>query len=550
MQRRKTEANTGGDTGPRRGSRAGQIAFACALLLIGLFSVYYPTLLSGFRQLQQNLGDPRLVNYVLEHGFRWVSRGPLHESLWAPPFYHPAPNVGALHDTLLGLGPLYWPLRWLGLPPDTAYQVFMLVVSVLNYAAAFAFMRLGLKVSTTAAAGGAFLFAFANPRTGRVLHQQLVAGYLPVLAVLCLVFLFRADSVTARRRWAAAVFVCWVAQMWSGFYWAWYLVFALCIAAVWSLARPGPRRAVAGALRDTWAVVFLSAAAALALTVPMVLQHLAAAAEVGFHDFEADVLPRTARLASWLYMGTPNLSYGLLQEGALFQSIPIPVEQQLGVGLITLLAVIWGLWTHRERRLVVVFVQVALTLALLSTVLPGGFTLWRWVYDLVPGAGAIRAPARSGVFILLPLAVGFALALARLEGRGRHLLAAGLLALCVIEQVRYQPSFDKLTSRAEVASIRNAVPPDCAVFYAVNRVAEDTDVAFNPWKYHLDAMWAQLDVGIPAVNGYSGFQPAGWRPLYPNVVRTVEERDQLESVLSEWLGEEMGGACMVEVTLP
>jgi hypothetical protein len=530
MQRGKTEANTGGDTGPRRGSRAGQIAFACALLLIGLFSVYYPTLLSGFRQLQQNLGDPRLVNYVLEHGFRWVSRGPLHESLWAPPFYHPAPNVGALHDTLLGLGPLYWPLRWLGLPPDTAYQGFMLVVSVLNYAAAYAFMRLGLKVSTTAAAGGAFLFAFANPRTGRVLHQQLVAGYLPVLAVLCLVFLFRADSVTARRRWAAAVFVCWVAQMWSGFYWAWYLVFALCIAAVWSLARPGPRRAVAGALRDTWAVVFLSAAAALALTVPMVLQHLAAAAEVGFHDFEADVLPRTARLASWLYMGTPNLSYGLLQEGALFQSIPIPVEQQLGVGLITLLAVIWGLWTHRERRLVVVFVQVALTLALLS---------------LSPcSPRCFREGSRSGVGSTIscrePAPFGPP------HGRGCSSCCRWRWA----SLWRYQPSFDKLTSRAEVASIRNAVPPDCAVFYAVNRVAEDTDVAFNPWKYHLDAMWAQLDVGIPAVNGYSGFQPAGWRPLYPNVVRTVEERDQLESVLSEWLGEEMGGACMVEVTLP
>lgn len=530
--------------------RRGDVLFAGIVLLLGLFSTYYPTLLSGFRLLQQDLGDPRLVNYILEHGFRWVSRWPTHESLWSPPFYYPAPEVGALHDTLLGMGPIYWPFRWLGAAPDTAYQGFMLAVSVLNFVAAYAFMRVGARTSATASAAGAFLFAFANPRTARVLHQQLVASYLPVLAVLCLVLAFRAETSPRRRAWIVAFFACWVAQMWSGFYWAWYLVFGLCIALVWALPRSESRRVLRQVFRDAPRTTLVATAAAGALVAPMLLAHLHAAARVGFHDFQGDVLPRTAHLASWLYMGTPNLVYGLLQEGEPFRSLPIPVEQQLGLGLITTTAAVWGLWAERRRPLVGVLAQVGITLVVVSTVLPGGFTLWRWIYELVPGAPAIRSPARAALVNLLPLALGFALALGRLEKAGRYRLAAFLLALCVIEQVRVQPSFDKLESRAQVASIRDGVPDECGAFYVINRVAPDAEAAFNPWKYHLDAMWAQLDVAIPTVNGYSGFQPRGWRPVYDNVVRTAGDQRRLEAALRRWLGPEFERLCTVEVSLP
>ncbi len=540
------EGRTEGETGRRLGA----FVFAGLLLALGLFSAYYPTLLSGFRQVQPNPGDPRLLTYVLEHGFRWLTRWPLHEGLWAPPFYFPTPDAGAFTDVLLGMGPLYWIWRWLGMAPDTAYQAFTLGVATLNFVAGYAFVRVAAGASASASAAGAFLFAFANSRTAHVLHQQVMAGYLPVLAVLCLVLLFRAESLRERRIWTGLFFACWVVQMWSAFYWAWYLVFCLFLAAVWAVASPRWRPGLVRTLRETGWAIPVAAVGAVLLTLPLVLAYLGAASQVGFRDFDIDVLPHTARLASWLYMGTPNLVYGLLQGSPPFQALPGPVEQQLGVGLVTTAVALWGLWAHRTSNLVRLLAVVGITLVVLSTVFPGGVAPWRWVHAVFPGAGAIRAPARSGVVLLLPLALGFGLALSRLEGRGRFLLAAALLAVCAIEQVRYQPSYDKLEARAQAATIRDALPSGCATFYMVNRAAPGARLAYEPWKYHLDAMSAQLDLDIPTVNGYSGLQPSGWRPLYVNTVRTDDDEARLRAALDTWLEGRGAPACMVEVSLP
>jgi hypothetical protein len=530
-------------------SRWVQLVVPGLLLAIGLFTAFYPTLLSGFTQVQQDLGDPRLVNYLLEHGFRWVHGWPGHESLWDPPFYHPARNIGALHDTLIGLGLLYWPVRWAGLPPDTAYQVFMLAVSSLNFAAAYLFMRRGLRVENTPAAAGAFLFAFANVRMARLLHQQLVAAYLPVLAILCVVLAFRSERRRQRTHAIWAFFALLTLQMWSGFYHAWYLILSLGLAMAWAGLSRRLRMPVRAFLLDSWVAVTAGGVAFLAASSPMILRHLAAARDVGFHDFAGDVLPRTAHLASWLYMGTPNLMYGLLQERAPFASLPMPVEHQLASGLVTTVVALAGLWLARHRPLVRLMVAVGATLAVLSTVWPGGFTLWTWVYELVPGGAAIRAPARSALIMLLPLSAGFALAVGGLERRGRFTVAALVLSVGIIEQVRYQPSFDKLRARDAVSRIASEVPEECPAFYVMTVPSTPGPLPYNPWKYHLDAMWAQLAVGSPTVNGYSGFQAAGWLPLYDNVVRDEDDRARLGRALTQWLdGRTLQAGCVVEVS--
>ena len=93
--------------------------------VLGLILAGYPTLLSGFADVQGGLGHPLLVNFTLEHSFRWVAGMPLAEDFWSPPIFHPMPGVAAFTDLLLGAAPLYWPWRWLGLGPHTAFQIWM-----------------------------------------------------------------------------------------------------------------------------------------------------------------------------------------------------------------------------------------------------------------------------------------------------------------------------------------------------------------------------------------------------------------------------------------
>ena len=56
---------------------------------------------------------PLLVAYLVT----WVAEqlGTLH--LWNPPFYHPAPNVLAYTDHMIGLGLLAWPAVKAGISP-------------------------------------------------------------------------------------------------------------------------------------------------------------------------------------------------------------------------------------------------------------------------------------------------------------------------------------------------------------------------------------------------------------------------------------------------
>ena len=66
--------------------------------LIGVVTTFCPTLISGFRLVQGGLGDTRLVNFTLEHGYRWLMGMPLAESFWSPPIFFPATGVAAYTD--------------------------------------------------------------------------------------------------------------------------------------------------------------------------------------------------------------------------------------------------------------------------------------------------------------------------------------------------------------------------------------------------------------------------------------------------------------------
>jgi hypothetical protein len=95
---------------------------ATLALAVGLVVSCWETLTSGFRLVQGDLGDTRLINFTLEHSYRWLMGMPLAEDLWSPPIFFPIRSTAFYTDLLLGVAPLYWPWRWLGCEPETAYQ--------------------------------------------------------------------------------------------------------------------------------------------------------------------------------------------------------------------------------------------------------------------------------------------------------------------------------------------------------------------------------------------------------------------------------------------
>jgi hypothetical protein len=503
---------------------------------------FHPMIRSRLARIQSDWGDARLNGYILEHGYRWVRGIPAHEHFWSPPIFFPAPNTAAYSDVLLGVAPLYWPWRALGVLPDTAFQLWMLTIGTLNYVAAYLLFRRGFRCRPISSAVGALLLSFAAMRTAQVLHAQLLPIFYIVVAMFALLRLFEAERGEGNATWVWVLGVACVSQLYTSFYYTWFFALALVLAAMWACTFPDTRARLVEVIRTNLRQLVLTTLLAALTAAPLAAHFLIAAREVGMRHYDVveSMLPR---LQSWGYLGPESWLYGPIAARDLFHHIPMEHEQRLGLGLATAAFGALGLYLGRRRRAVQLFVIVPLAMALLATEWPGGFSLWHTIYSFVPGAGALRAVSRIGIAILFPASLGVALLLDSLMVRSDTMGArasrfpariavpvavVAIIGATVVEQVQWSRSYDKNEGRARVARIVELIGTHCTAFFYTTEGGGDA-----PGWYQLDAMWASMQSGMPTLNGYSGNDPPGY-PLNDIRVSTPAQVSAIRNALDEW----------------
>jgi hypothetical protein len=499
------------------------LGWAAALLLD-----FHPMLLSGLALVPGDLGDARLVNYLLEHTLRWLLRDPLHLDLWSPPIFYPAANTAAYSDVLVSAGPFYWCWRAAGVPIDTAFQLWLLTISSLNYLTMYALLARVLRLRSVAAALGALLFTAGNSRVAEIVHPQVYPHFYTVIAVYALVRFFEtADDETARWGpvlWFASFSMSSVLQIYASFYLGWFLGLALLAAVAAACVLGSTRAALFSVLRRRWWSVLLCSAASAALAAPLAWHYLLAAGEVGVRDLNA-VLAGLPSPWAWFLIDPTSWLYGWIP---FLHAIPgAPGWNQLGVGFVTPAVGACGLCQMRRSPTGYFLLIAAAALAVLATAI-GPVTLWYVVYFCVPGGAVVRAGFRVGLLVLFALSAGAA---GFVHERKRLWVAAALVLVCVLEQGRTPPTFSKEESRRRVADVSARVPPDCQAFLYTPR--GDADSFLEQAFVQVDAMWAQLETGKPTINGYSGNAP----PQYPfrnPILRNGEDRAAWESALGAW----------------
>jgi hypothetical protein len=518
-----------------------------AAWLLGTVFFFHQMFLSGFDRITGDFADSRLCNYLLEHTFLWLTGRPGHERLWDLPIFHPAANVFAYSESFLGVAPLYWIWRLVGLPADTAFQAWLLTVASLGFVTAWLFLARGLGFHPGAASLGAFLCAYGNLRAAQLHHPQLLVHFYTFLALYFLARWLRGPAEPGAA-WRVAGFVaCVVLQTYGSFYLGWFLVLGLAVAGVWGLLLPACRPRLLAALRRQTVPLAVSLVAAALALLPLALQGLQVARESGWRPYEevAALLPKAQ---AWIYMGRRSVLYHGLRDLPLFQALSVEHEQRLGLGLATLLCVGIGFWRARRRPWAPLLLLSGLSLVLLATDF-GGFSLWHWVWAATPGGGAIRAVSRIGLLLLVPAGVGLACFVQGLRPRSVPLFL--VLALCVAEQAYLASWYSKAQARSIVDSLARQVEPGCRSFYL--SVVPGPGDDGSAWLYQVDAVTTQLAVEIPAVNGYSGRNPPGYGSLFENVIRSGEDRRRLHADLAAWQarhGLSADAVCAIEAAAP
>jgi hypothetical protein len=513
--------------------------------IAGVVMACYPMLFSGLARMQNDAGDTRISNYAIEHNYLWLIRSPFHRDLWTPPVFYPEPNTAAFTEPLVGMVPFYAPWRALGLAPDSAFQIWMMVSLILNFAATYLLLRRCLRFGAAASCFGSFLFAFGSPRLNQLNHQFLLPHFFTVTAIFAICRLFQ-TSASDRNLRRGAVYVAIfcgsvVAQIYSCYYLGWFLGFALLLGGSFAIGIRSTRERMAWLLKTHWPALAVGAALSTIALSPLAAHYLAAARSVGFRQFwEAEgMLPR---FQSWFYLGEENWLYGWIANRGSFSYLPMEWEQRLGLGLVTTAVVGWSLLRERRRAGVRILIGTWLAIALTASMYRWNFSPWKWIFHFVPGANGIRAVARIGLLSLIPAAIGLSFFIERCGEAKSRMFALALGLVCLLEQGRRSLSYDKGSVRAAVSALAARVDPRCEAFFCA---CDDARFAMD---CQLDAIWAGLEVGLPSVNGVSGSNPPGFEALSENVLRSPADEALLKGALEKWLlahGREPGRVCWV-----
>lgn len=506
------------------------LLLVCTLGLLGLLAAYHPMLLARLTRMQTDPGDTRHLNYILEHEYRWLVGHDAHRELLSPAVFYPQKDTLAYSETLLGVAPFYVPFRLVGLKPDTAFQFWVLTVSVLNFLAMHMLLWWGLRFGPIASAGGAYLFAFASIRVVQSGHQHLIPHFFTVAALLAGVMLFRDGAAPARRErlCVAVFFLALVAQVYASVYLAWFLFLSLAIALGWATVLSGARKAVGALLQRRWPTITMAAMASAVAVFPLLDRHVHVAESVGYRSYSMvkSMLPPPA---SFLNLGPYSWLYSWTSDWTIFTSMTLEWEKRLGLGVATSLVVAWGLWKGRKLLVVKLVALTGASVVALALLVGGEWSLWQYVYSYIPGAQAIRAVGRFGLLLLVPASLGLAVALSRLRERRAWALTVAIGLALVIEQGQTMPSYDKFYLRRETESLARSIPTGCTAFYYAN-----TSGPRPFWELQLDAMWAEMLSGVPTVNGYSSNFPPGNEPLIENNRPGAEAAAAREHALAAW----------------
>lgn len=479
------------------GLRDALLALAFAVAGVAAVSWAYLAGTSGLA------GEPALCAYYLEHGMRalWWSDYPF--GFWAAPMCWPFQTSLTLSDNLAGAAPIYWLLR-LVLSPEWAYRGWESVCITMTTAGTIWFMRRwGCGWAMAVAAG--YVYGLGTPHILEYDHAQLQTTFYAPL-VLHALFRFAQDPSA---RWFAAMCAGLALQTLAAIYVGWFLILgAVLFLLVWLLSSPRARAALLAERVRSRPLAWLAAPAVCAAILLLFLRpYLHTLGDTGGWRFNTIVAPMLVAPADYF----------------------IPPENGAARGL-SCLSPGWPAFAVFALALAIAFrsparlpcssaIRASLIAALILTLLTlrfGEISAWRVVFELVPGARAIRAVSRVWLAsYLLAIPASFLVVDERMRRLAPRFVRAGLVWILPVFPVlagrgylaqlqQDDPSGLRLT-REERADLLEILPRGTVGCVAVPPAPR------NLYFANIDVMWAAMEAGIPVVNGSSGAEPPGFR---------------------------------------
>ena len=350
----------------------------------------------------------------------WITAWDGHQLLTDPVhlfdanIFSPYPRTLAYSELLLGNGALALPITAASHNPVLGYNLALFLSFVLS---GFGTYLLVLKLTRSPSAGwvAGIIYAFNSYRMTNLAQAQLLTSQWIPLALLALHQLMRRP----RLRHAATFVLFFCLQALSSFYYGILLAFAAlgfsifdCGLWIWPrITHHAPRSPCPSSL----GYLFLAACCCVLVILPFALPYFQVQRDLGFERSLDDSEPFSASLRQYLMVPPGSVVHGRWLPS---DNTPItggyPVDA-LFPGFVALALGFWGLLRGRGRTRWFFFLLLLASLLLslgprlyLAPGQPANLNLtlpYTWLYAVVPGFKALRAPVRFDVLVMLSLAV-------------------------------------------------------------------------------------------------------------------------------------------------
>ncbi|MFN2121281.1 MAG: hypothetical protein ACK2T0_12915 [Anaerolineales bacterium] len=510
------------------------ISSVVAGLLLALL-INHHWLYPDFRLLPGDRGDTRLVIFTLEH---WVSVLKGREPFYVLGMFYPDQHALGYADGLFLFAIPYALFRFLGWDYFTSYQLLFVAMTALGYFAWLLLLRRALRLQLGFAILGATLLTCLNALQVQAQIGKLSAFYAyPVLLGLLVVW-HRSRDKRSWKAWTSILLFAILLGLlfFTSYYPAWFFAFTALLYAVVAATASSARRGV----QATWKSILrflasnrwqlLAGAGALLLSlIPFAITYAPLVAANATRSFNL-VLEFSPHPLDIFNVSVRNYIWSPILQAAGFKFGNVEVQMgspaivlilALGVYLSQLLSLVRHGFPSMSGRRGFMFLLSTTALAIFVLIVQiRGTSLWYIIYETIPGASALRALGRYLIvvdMIIICMSVWGLneLYLQRGGGRGRsqYILAAlvVLSAALVAEEANGTPY--RLDKHEQLALLDKYQQPEswCRTFFVSNADSDNLPAGY----YELDAMMISMKLGLPTINGYSGFTPSAAFSLVP-----------------------------------
>ena len=493
---------------PKRKSRMIMPA-SLVVLVIAVYVVWW-RVLPPFGDIPGDLQDTRFNLYVVEHGSRWL-RG--SKSLWDMEFFYPLEGTGSFSEMHIGSLIFYALPRLLGMDMYLSIQ-FWFVAGLYGTLFSAYFAARWMKYSLLESQVAAFVFTCALPVVAQITHIQTVHRWAIPWAIAATMSTSR--KVVARRSniYVILVAICMQFLISPG---SAVATIYVCIAIWLALVVINPSIEKLPIMKFSRIRLFLS----------MSIVIFAIYAAFRYSQFKSIYAISRERFETLLF--SPTLKSFFLSDNSLiwksfsYRHSPIDIgrsEVQLFLGLALIVFIVVGFIRSFDSLSIDAALIFASAIAFLGIIKFGEWSFFTRL-QMIPGFDSVRTPGRFILALLFPIGLIVGSSVRGLVNSKSAVVKSFSLVLVAIMFIEYSAVDLKSVSRLElrsrtefmVARIEEELdemegkPPDAFLVFDDNEQSSAIQ-NFESMK-DLDAMLASFQVGLPTLNGYSGFSPFG-----------------------------------------